>query len=173
MARAPFLFQKTLEDIRKGTLIPSPESIPKQGLEVARDGTMENGAGDEQQKPESDNGVGVMVKGRIGSPGVDDFIVPPWQDSTCKRAHPKRMMEAVATWFGDTVVTQMQLRSCTKGFHCLRTRCLAVFVIMARTKSTGWPGVVQEVNPSTDPLFPGFSDILHPDFSLPGLLYLR
>ena len=58
--------------------LPGPEDdgavLSKAGLEVAGDEAMEDGVGDEENEPESYDGVGVMVEGMVGVPGVDDFI---------------------------------------------------------------------------------------------------
>ena len=48
--------------------------LSKLGLEVAGDEAMEDGVGDEENQPDSDNGVGVMVEGMVGVPRIDDFI---------------------------------------------------------------------------------------------------
>jgi len=70
--------------------LPGPKDygavLLKLGLKVAGDEAMENGVCDEENEPESNDGVGVMVEGMIGVPGVDQFVVPPWRDSICQRA---------------------------------------------------------------------------------------
>ena len=92
--------------------LPSPENdgvvFPKRGLEVAGNEAMEDGVGDEEKKPESDGGIGMMVEGVVGVPIVDDLVVPPWRDSICRRAGPKRTMESVQARSRESVVTQIQ-----------------------------------------------------------------
>jgi len=48
--------------------------LSKLGPEVAGDEAMEDGVGDEENQPDSYDGVGVMVEGMVGVPGGDDFI---------------------------------------------------------------------------------------------------
>ena len=50
--------------------------LSKRGLEVAGDEAMENGVGDEENQPDSEDGIGVMVEVVVGVPGVDDLIEP-------------------------------------------------------------------------------------------------
>ena len=60
--------------------MPGPEDdgviLSQLGLEVAGDEAMEDGVGDEENQPDSEDGVGVMVEVVVGVPIVDDLVEP-------------------------------------------------------------------------------------------------